>query len=45
MTAAMRGEMPVKYWRNLPEAASIAGLRREAGPRTAAMLRKAANKG
>ena len=40
----MRSEMPVKYWRNLPEAASIAGLRRDAGPRTAAMLRRAENK-
>jgi probable DNA metabolism protein len=35
----MRSEMPMKYWRNLPEAASIATLRREAGPRTTAMLR------
>jgi probable DNA metabolism protein len=40
----MRSEMPVKYWRNLPEAATIARLRREAGPRTAAMLRRAENK-
>jgi probable DNA metabolism protein len=36
---AMRGEMPVKYWRNLPEAASIAKLRQEAGPRTTAMIK------
>ncbi len=41
----MRSEMPQKYWRNLPEAASITKLRSEAGPRTTAMLRKYENKG
>jgi hypothetical protein len=35
----MRSKVPVKYWRNLPEAASIATLRREAGPRMMAMIK------
>ena len=35
---AMRSEMPVKYWKNLPEAPLIAPLVREAGRRTGAML-------
>lgn len=37
--AAMRSEMPMKYWRNLPEGASIPKLRREAGPRVAMMIK------
>jgi uracil-DNA glycosylase len=36
--AAMRAEMPVKYWRNLPEAREIRGLIAEAPRRTAEML-------
>jgi len=35
---AMRAEMPVKYWKNLPEAPLIARLTRDAGPRGAAMV-------
>ena len=35
---AMRAEMPKKYWRNMPEAASIAALIREAPQRTARMI-------
>ncbi len=34
----MRGHMPVKYWRNLPEAATISGLIREAPQRVQAMV-------
>lgn len=37
MVDAMTSEMPRKYWKNLPEAALIPGLIREAGARTAAM--------
>ena len=36
--AAMRAEMPVKYWRNLPEAREIRGLIADAPRRTAEML-------
>ena len=35
---AMRAEMPVKYWKNLPEAPLIAKLTREAGNRTRQMV-------
>ena len=35
---AMRAEMPVKYWKNLPEAPLIARLTRDAGPRSASMV-------
>jgi DNA polymerase len=35
---AMKAEMPVKYWRNLPEASLIQPLIREALPRAAAMV-------
>ncbi|HYF55435.1 MAG TPA: UdgX family uracil-DNA binding protein [Salinarimonas sp.] len=35
---AMRAEMPKKYWRNLPEAASIAGLVAGAGARVERMV-------
>lgn len=35
---AMRAQMPVHYWRNLPEARSIAGLQRDASHRVDAML-------
>ena len=35
---AMRAEMPVKYWRNLPEASLIGPLSRGAGRRTRAMI-------
>ena len=34
----MRSEMPVKYWKNLPEAPLIAELVRDAGRRTATMI-------
>lgn len=37
---AMQSEMPVKYWRNLPEAPLIAQLTREASLRTAQMLER-----
>ncbi len=37
-TAAMRSEMPRKYWRNLPEAAAIPDLIRSAAERTATMV-------
>ncbi len=36
--AAMKREMPMKYWRNLPEASLIAGLIEDAGERTRAMV-------
>jgi probable DNA metabolism protein len=36
--AAMQSEMPKRYWRNLPEAALIAGLVAEAEARTSAMI-------
>jgi len=35
---AMRAEMPVKYWKNLPEAPLIAALSNEAGRRTQRMV-------
>lgn len=35
---AMRGQMPVRYWKNLPEARLIASLAAGAGGRTEAML-------
>lgn len=35
---AMRGEMPVKYWKNLPEARLIRPLTQAAGRRTTAMI-------
>lgn len=34
----MKSEMPMKYWKNLPEAALIPQLIREARPRAAAMI-------
>ncbi|NKC32355.1 UdgX family uracil-DNA binding protein [Roseomonas sp. BU-1] len=40
--AAMRAEMPRKYWRNLPEAAEIPRLMAEAPRRVAAMVAQAA---
>jgi DNA polymerase len=36
--SAMTSEMPKKYWRNLPEAAAIPGLIRDARERTASMI-------
>jgi DNA polymerase len=36
--AAMQGQMPKKYWRNLPEAELIAPLAAAAGRRTTAMI-------
>jgi DNA polymerase len=36
--AAMRAEMPLRYWRNLPEAALIPGLLREAPARVREMI-------
>ena len=36
--AAMRAEMPRKYWKNLPEAAIVPALVREAGARTRTMV-------
>ena len=36
--SAMRAEMPATYWRNLPEAALIASLTRDAPARMAAMI-------
>jgi probable DNA metabolism protein len=39
--AAMRAEMPKKYWHNLPETAAIPGLVREAGRRVGAMIARA----
>lgn len=36
--AAMKKEMPMRYWRNLPESTEIAGLIRDAGPRVAQMI-------
>lgn len=35
---AMRAEMPMRYWKNLPESALIASLTREAPGRVAAMI-------
>ncbi len=40
--ALMRKEMPVRYWRNLPEAASIARLIQEAPARVEEMIRQEA---
>ena len=37
-TQAMRSEMPVKYWKNLPEAALIPELIARAGQRTSTMI-------
>lgn len=39
---AMRAEMPVYYWRNMPEAAAIPSLLREAPARVRTMLERAA---
>jgi probable DNA metabolism protein len=39
--AAMRAEMPLRYWRNLPEAALIPGLLREAPGRVREMIERA----
>ena len=39
---AMRQHMPAKYWRNLPEAAAISGLVREAPRRAREMLEREA---
>ncbi|HEX7821851.1 MAG TPA: UdgX family uracil-DNA binding protein [Sphingobium sp.] len=36
--AAMKREMPMRYWRNLPESALISSLIREAGTRVDAMV-------
>ena len=36
--SAMQSEMPKKYWKNLPEAALIAGLIAESGGRVKGML-------
>ncbi len=36
--AMMRAEMPVRFWKNLPEAALIDTLTREAAPRARAMI-------
>lgn len=36
--SAMRSEMPVKYWKNLPEAPLIAALSRDAGARERRMI-------
>ena len=41
---AMQGEMPKKYWRNLPEAVVIPSLLQEAPKRVEAMVRKSAAK-
>ena len=38
--AAMRAEMPKKYWRNMPETAAIPGLVRAASARTEAMIER-----
>ncbi|GJD50080.1 hypothetical protein OPKNFCMD_2816 [Methylobacterium crusticola] len=38
--AAMRAEMPKKYWRNLPETAAIPGLVRGSVTRVAAMIER-----
>ncbi|WP_082507774.1 UdgX family uracil-DNA binding protein [Methylobacterium sp. Leaf113] len=38
--AAMRAEMPKKYWRNMPETAAIPGLVRQAAARTGAMIER-----
>lgn len=40
--AAMRAEMPVKYWKNLPEAQDIARLMADAPRREAAMVARGA---
>ncbi|MDZ3837073.1 MAG: UdgX family uracil-DNA binding protein [Rhodospirillales bacterium] len=37
-TAAMKAQMPVKYWKNLPEASLIAPLAAAAGQRAEAMI-------
>ncbi|MFH6781052.1 MULTISPECIES: UdgX family uracil-DNA binding protein [Methylobacterium] len=39
--AAMRAEMPKKYWHNMPETAAIPGLVREAGRRVGEMIERA----
>jgi uracil-DNA glycosylase len=39
-TNAMRAEMPVRYWRNLPEAAQIGELVRDAPTRVKRMVEK-----
>ncbi|MET7243974.1 UdgX family uracil-DNA binding protein [Methylobacterium sp. EM32] len=39
--AAMRAEMPKKYWHNMPETAAIPGLVREAGRRVGEMIARA----
>ena len=41
---AMTGEMPKKYWKNLPEAAVIPALLEEAPQRVAEMMKKSAMK-
>ena len=41
MTDAMQAEMPVKYWKNLPEAPLIAELTRQAGSRSTSMIETA----
>ncbi|KQU05637.1 DNA polymerase [Methylobacterium sp. Leaf469] len=42
--AAMRAEMPKKYWRNMPETAAIPGLVRAAASRTDSMIERAPQK-
>ncbi|MCJ2084055.1 UdgX family uracil-DNA binding protein [Methylobacterium sp. J-090] len=42
--AAMRAEMPKKYWRNMPETAAIPGLVRAAASRTETMIERAPRK-
>ena len=44
-TKAMMAEMPAKYWKNLPEAALIPGLTREAEARMNAMIDNASPDG
>lgn len=39
--AAMRSEMPRKYWRNMPESAAIPEMVRRAASRTATMMQEA----
>lgn len=43
--AAMKREMPIRYWRNLPESRLIQPLLRDAGARVDAMVQHAPDKG
>lgn len=38
MVDAMQSEMPIKYWKNLPESVLIQGMTQDAGARTASMI-------